>query len=78
MNALSAIIRVVCGLVLIILAGSVFLRTRAAVAAGGLLQLFGYTTAADSWQIILGFITIGLIGLVMLIVGVRSFLQSSR
>ena len=77
MNPISAITRIICGLVLIVLATSVYLKNRAAMAAGGELQLFGFTTPADSWQVTLGFVVIGLIGLAMLIIGVRSLLSRS-
>jgi hypothetical protein len=72
MNYLSPLLRIVCGIVLLILSGSMYFKTRAQVAAGAQVHLFGAPSALEPWQLTLGFAVIALIGLVLLILGLAA------
>ena len=69
MNPLSSILRIICGIAVLILAGSIYFKARPQVAAGAQVQLFGATFAAESWQLTLGFGVIALIDVVLLMLG---------
>ncbi|HEX5177099.1 MAG TPA: hypothetical protein VFV83_08725 [Chthoniobacteraceae bacterium] len=69
MNYLSPLLRIVCGIALLILSGSMYFKARAQVAAGAQVHLFGATAAAEPWQLTLGFGIIALIGIVLLVLG---------
>ena len=78
MNLISSILRIICGLALIILAYSTHQKNTAHVAAGEPLQIFGITTGASSTQLGISFIVIGLIGLFLIILGVINLLKSRQ
>ena len=75
MNAISAILRIVCGLALVILAYSTYSRNSQHIAAGEPMQIFGYATGASSGQLTLAFAVIGLIGLFMVGLGIATLLK---
>ena len=74
MNQTSAILRIIAGLGVIIFAASVYASNRARISANpsATIELFGHQTEAAAWQIQLGFATIALIGIILLILGLTS------
>ena len=68
MNCISAILRIVCGMVLIFLSYSTYQRIGKHIAAGEPVQIFGHTISASSGEIALG--VIGLIGVFLVVLGV--------
>ena len=70
MNSISSLIRIICGLALIILSYTTYKNTFAQAASGAQLQVFGMTTGATSGQLTFGFVVIGLIGVALLALGV--------
>jgi hypothetical protein len=78
MNYVSAAIRIVCGLVLVILAASTYLKGREHIGEGTRqVQIFGFATSAEPWQLALAFGTVGLIGLVLIGLGFATLLRKS-
>ena len=69
MNQLSAVLRISCGVVLIILGYSTYSRNSAHIAAGQPMQVFGHLTNAEPWQLNLAFALIGFIGVFMIVLG---------
>ena len=76
MNYISSILRIVCGVAILILCLSMYRKMTAQLAAGAQLQLMGHPTGASSGQLMLAFAVIGLIGLFLLILGVVNLLKS--
>jgi hypothetical protein len=76
MNHISSILRMVCGLAILILCISMYRKMAAQIATGGEIQLFGHPTSASSGQLTLGFAVIGLIGLFLLIMGIVNLLKA--
>jgi hypothetical protein len=77
MNSLSSVLRIICGIVLLILSGSMYFKSRDQIAAGAHVQLFGFATNAEPWQLTLGFATIALIGVVLLLLGIVGLARRS-
>ncbi len=78
MNSISPIIRIICGLALIILSYTTYQNTFAQAAPGSQLQIFGMSTGASSGQLTLGFVVIGVIGAALLALGVMGILKSRK
>jgi TRAP-type C4-dicarboxylate transport system permease small subunit len=75
MNSFSSILRIVCGVVLIILGYSTYSRNAAHIAAGEPMQVFGHLTNAEPRQLTLAFAVIGLIGLFLIVLGCVNLLK---
>jgi hypothetical protein len=73
-NQTSAILRIIAGLGVLIFAASVYASNRARISGnpGATVELFGHQTEAAAWQIQLGFATIALIGIILLVLGIAS------
>lgn len=71
MNYLSPLIRIVCGLVLIVVAATRYfgIRQQIAAADGGEIQIFGVATTGEPWQLMLAFGTAGLVGIALVALG---------
>lgn len=78
MNYLSSLLRIVCGLAIVVLAYSTYHRNSARIAAGESPQIFGYATGASSSQLTLSFAVIGLIGVVLILLGIAGLLKSRQ
>jgi hypothetical protein len=80
MKSMSSIIRIVCGLVLIAVAGSRYFsaRQQLAEADGAEVRIFGYATAAEPWLITLAFGIAGLVGLTLAGLGVFTLLKKMQ
>ncbi len=76
MNPVSAILRIVCGLAVLITAYSIYSRNREPIAAGEPLQLFGQTLNASPGLVTAGFALIALFGLFLVGLGVASLLKT--
>jgi hypothetical protein len=70
MNTISSILRMICGLALIILSVSTYYRNSIRITSGGSAQIFGFPTGAAGWQLTLALGVIGLIGLFLIILGI--------
>jgi len=73
MNSVSAILRIICGLALIIFSYSTYHRISEPIAAGRPMEIFGVTMGASPGQVTFGLVVIGLIGLLLVILGVVTF-----
>ena len=78
MNSISSIIRIICGLALIILSYTTYQKTLVHAAPGAQLQILGTATGATPGQLTLGFVVIGLIGAALLALGVIGILKSRQ
>ena len=78
MNPISSILRIICGLALIVLSYSTYHKNSERFAAGESLQIFGFPTGASSGQLTLAFSVIGLIGAVLIVLGVLGLLKSRQ
>ena len=76
MNQISSILRIVCGLAILILCISMYRKMSAQIASGGEIQLMGHPIGASSGTTTLMFALIGLVGLLLLILGVVGLLKS--
>ena len=76
MRQLSSIMRIICGVALIILGYSTYSRNSAHIAAGEPMQVFGHMTNAEPWQLTLAFAVIGLIGVFLIVLGCVNLLKS--
>jgi len=76
MNYISAILRIICGIVLIFLSCSTYQRISKHIADGGQIQIFGFTTSASSGELALG--VIGLIGIFLVTLGVISLVSKRK
>jgi hypothetical protein len=75
MNPISSIIRIVCGLGIVIVAVSMYRKISAQVAAGGEVQLMGHALGSPgALQTV--FVVVGLVGVVLLILGIAGFLKA--
>lgn len=75
MKIVSGVLRLICGLALIIFAFATYQRIGAQVAAGQPIQIVGITMGASATQVNLGLIVVGLIGVFLMIFGVVTFLK---
>ncbi len=75
MNSVSAILRIICGLALIIFSYSTYHRISEPIAAGRPMEIFGVTMGASPGQVTFGLVVIGLIGLLLVILGVVTFFK---
>jgi TRAP-type C4-dicarboxylate transport system permease small subunit len=78
MNSTSSILRIICGLAVIILSYTTYQNTFAHAAPGTQLQIFGMATGASAGQLTLGFVVIGLIGTALLALGVIGILKNRQ
>jgi TRAP-type C4-dicarboxylate transport system permease small subunit len=78
MNSTSSILRIICGLAVIILSYTTYQNTFAQAAPGTQLQIFGMATGASAGQLTLGFVVIGLIGAALLALGVSGILKNRQ
>jgi hypothetical protein len=78
MNSTSSILRIICGLAVIILSYTTHQNTFAHAAPGTQLQIFGMATGASAGQLTLGFVVIGLIGTALLALGVIGILKNRQ
>jgi uncharacterized membrane protein YidH (DUF202 family) len=72
----SSLLRIICGVILIILGYSTYSRNSAHINAGEPMQVFGHVTNAEPWQLTLAFGLIGLIGLFLIVLGCVNLLKS--
>ena len=75
MKLVSGLLRLICGLILIIFAFATYHRIGAQVAAGQPIQIAGVTVDASASQLNLGLIVVGLIGAFLMILGVVTFFR---
>ena len=75
MNSLSAILRIICGLALIIFSYSTNHRISEPIAAGAPIEIFGVTIGASPGQLTFALVVIGLIGLLLTMLGVVTFFK---
>ena len=75
MNTIPAIIRIVCGLALIIFSYSTYHRISGHIAAGEPIEIFGVTIGASPGQLTFAFGVIGLIGILLFILGVVTYFK---
>ena len=73
MNSISAILRILCGLALIIFSYSTYRRASEHVAAGGPIEIFGVTMGASPGQLNFALGVVGLIGILLIILGIVTF-----
>ncbi|MCX6857369.1 MAG: hypothetical protein NTV80_20965 [Verrucomicrobia bacterium] len=78
MNSTSSILRIICGLAVIILSYTTYQNTFAHAAPGTQLQIFGMATGASAGQLTLGFVVIGLIGAALLALGIIGILKNRQ
>lgn len=76
MNSVSSLLRIVCGLALLILAYSTYQKALAQVSSGAPIQIFGVTTGASPGLLTLGLAAVGLIGAGLLALGVMGLLKN--
>lgn len=69
MNTIFPIIRIVCGLVLIVVATSRYFSVRAQIAEGAEIQLFGYTASGAPWQLMLALGAALVLGIALIALG---------
>jgi hypothetical protein len=70
MNILSAVLRLICGVVLMIAAAATYHRASAHVAAGEPIQVAGITIGATPGQFSIALGVIAVIGLLLVILGI--------
>jgi multisubunit Na+/H+ antiporter MnhB subunit len=78
MNLISGILRIICGLAVLILTYSVYSRNSENIATGARVQILGYATDATSGQLTVALVVFGLLGLFLLGLGTVSLLRSRR
>lgn len=78
MNAVSALLRLVCGAAILVLTWMSWSKNKAAVAAGEPVQLFGKTMDAGAGSINLAYGVIAVIGLGLLVMGVFSLMSGKK
>jgi hypothetical protein len=74
-NIVSATLRIICGLALIIFSYLTYQRTRQHAAAGEPMQIFGATVGASPGQLSFGLIVIGVIGILLIVLGIVTLLK---
>ena len=75
MNSISAALRIICGLALIIFSYSTYHRISQHVAAGQPMEVFGVTIGASSGQVKFALGVFGLIGVLLIVLGVDTFFK---
>jgi hypothetical protein len=75
MNVISAVLRFICGLVLIIAAYATYRRASGHVAAGEPLQIAGVTFNASPSELAVSLGVVGLIGLLLIVLGVVALIR---
>ena len=75
MKVVSGVLRLICGLALIIFAFATYRRVGAQVAAGQPMEIGGITIGASAGQLSLGLVIVGVLGLVLMIFGIVTFLK---
>ncbi len=78
MNAISAILRLLSGLILVVLAGTTYAKNTRHIAAGDPMHLFGVPTGLSSGQVTAALVAVGLIGLGLVILGVVTLCKGRR
>jgi hypothetical protein len=78
MNLLSASLRFLCGIGLIVAAYATYNRTKAHVAAGEPIQIAGVTFGASPGQVSLALAFVALIGVLLIIVGIVTLMKRQR
>lgn len=78
MRMVSSILRIVCGLALLIMAWSVHAKNAAGTAAGEQPTIFGLTLGASPGQLTLAFVVIGLIGTGLIVLGLIGLLKQAK
>ena len=78
MKLVSALLRLICGLALIIFAFATYRRVGAQVAAGQPIEIGGVSIGASAGQLSLGLAVVGVIGVFLMIFGVVTFLKRSN
>jgi hypothetical protein len=75
MNTISATLRMICGVALIIFSFLTYQRTRQHAAAGESMEIFGVSLGASAGQLSFGFVVIGLIGVLLIVLGIVTLLK---
>lgn len=77
MNYIFPIVRIVCGLVLVVVATTRYFSVRARTADADVteVQVFGFTAAAESWQFTLAFGAAVVIGLALFVLGIVTLIK---
>ncbi|MES2709666.1 MAG: hypothetical protein V4726_23915 [Verrucomicrobiota bacterium] len=75
---MSPIIRIICGLGIILFSWSVYQKNSAAIAAGTPMSIGGYAPGGSPGQVATAFGVIGLIGVSMVILGIAGLVKSRK
>jgi len=75
MNSISAALRIICGVALIIFSYSTYHRISQPGAAGKPIEVFGVTIGASSGQVTFALGIFGLIGVLLIVLGVVTFFK---
>lgn len=78
MNSISSILRIVCGLGLLVLSYSVYRKHSEPISAGGAVEIFGVATGASPGHVTIAFAVIGLLGLGFVVLGLIGLLKARR
>ena len=75
MKAVSGLLRLICGLTLIVVAIGTYHRVGAQVAAGQRIEIAGVSIGASAAQLNFALVVVGVIGILLIILGVVTFLK---
>lgn len=75
MNNISSLLRLICGVAILILAYSSWSKHKAAIAAGAPAEIFGQTIKGDGHMVLLAYGVIAFLGAGLLLLGVLGFLR---
>ncbi len=75
MKVISGILRLICGLALIIFAFATYRRVGEHVAAGQPIQIAGVTIGASAGQLEFALIVFGVVGVLLIVLGVVTFVK---
>jgi hypothetical protein len=75
---MSSILRIITGLALIAIAIVVYSKNSAQIAAGGQVRIFGMSAGTAGWPLTVGFMAVGLVGLLFVILGIVGFLKNRQ
>ena len=78
MNTVSALLRVICGGVILLFVWMSWSKNKAAVAAGEPLQLFGQTIDAGAGTINVAYVLIAVIALGLVVMGVLGLIGGKK
>jgi hypothetical protein len=78
MKTVSGVIRLICGLGLIIFAFATYHRIGAQVASGQEIQIAGVKIGASVGQLDIGLIVIGAIGIFLIVLGVLTLMKKKE